>query len=129
MTAKASAARPAATPPRLRPGWMTIAGKEFTDHLLSIRLYVLMIVLGIAALIPLYFAAETIRSVADAASGSPAVFLALFVLSPENVSLLRFIKREQTDVKNLVKKIAADSAAGAKLLEEFARHDPFDQTG
>ena len=47
------------------------------------------------------------------------------LLSDEkNVSLLRFIKREQTDVKNLVKKIAAHSATGAKLLEEFARHDP-----
>ena len=42
----------------------------------------------------------------------------------KNVSLLRFIKREQEDVKTLVKKIAANSATGAKLLEEFARHDP-----
>jgi hypothetical protein len=42
----------------------------------------------------------------------------------KDVSILRFIKREHTDVKNLVKKIAANSAAGAKLLEEFARHDP-----
>jgi hypothetical protein len=42
----------------------------------------------------------------------------------KNVSLLRFIKQEPDDVKNLVKKIAANSAAGAKLLEEFARHDP-----
>jgi len=42
----------------------------------------------------------------------------------KDVSMLRFIKREQADVKNLVKKIAAASAAGAKLLEEFARHDP-----
>ena len=41
----------------------------------------------------------------------------------KNVSLLRFIKREQDDVKRLVKKIAANSAAGAKLLEELARHD------
>jgi ABC-2 type transport system permease protein len=74
---------------RLRPGWMTIAAKEFTDHLLSIRLYVLLIVLGIAALIPLYFAAETIRSLASSASGAPAVFLALFTLAPENVDILR----------------------------------------
>lgn len=42
----------------------------------------------------------------------------------KNVSLLRFIKREPDDVKNLVKKIAAASGAGAKLLEELARHDP-----
>src|SRR5882672_7659826 len=42
----------------------------------------------------------------------------------KDVSMLRFIKREHTDVKNLVKKIAVHSGAGAKLLEEFARHDP-----
>ncbi len=42
----------------------------------------------------------------------------------KDVSILRFIKREHTDVKNLVKKIAVNSATGAKLLEEFARHDP-----
>jgi hypothetical protein len=42
----------------------------------------------------------------------------------KNVSVLRFIKREQDDVKSLVKKIAATSATGAKLLEEFAKHDP-----
>jgi len=75
--------------PRLRPGWITIAGKEFTDHLLSVRLYVLLVVLGIAALIPLYFAAETIRSLADQASGQSAVFLALFTLAPQNVDFLR----------------------------------------
>jgi hypothetical protein len=42
----------------------------------------------------------------------------------KNVSILRFIKREQDDVKNLVKRIAAASGAGAKVLEEFAKHDP-----
>ncbi len=42
----------------------------------------------------------------------------------KDVSLLRFIKREEADVKSLVKRIAANSAAGAKLLEEYARHDP-----
>ena len=38
--------------------------------------------------------------------------------------MLRFIKRENSDVKALINKIAANSAAGAKLLEKFARHDP-----
>jgi hypothetical protein len=42
----------------------------------------------------------------------------------KDVSMLRFIKREHPDVKDLVKKIAANSAAGAKLLEEFAKRDP-----
>jgi ABC-2 type transport system permease protein len=83
----ASAARAAQAP--LRPGWITIAGKEFADHLHSVRLYVLLFVLGIAALIPLYFAAETIRSLASSVSGAAAVFLALFTVAPENVDLLR----------------------------------------
>jgi hypothetical protein len=42
----------------------------------------------------------------------------------KDVSILRFIKPEHSDVKNLVRKIAANSAAGAALLEEFARDDP-----
>ena len=75
----------AATERRIRPGWLTIASKELSDHVLSSRFYVLLIVLGIAALIPLYFAAERIRSLAEGASGSPAVFLALFVIEPEGV--------------------------------------------
>ncbi len=48
------------------------------------------------------------------------------------MSLLRFIKREEDDVKKLIKKIAAKAATGAKLLEEFARHDAsirLDETG
>jgi CheY-like chemotaxis protein len=42
----------------------------------------------------------------------------------KDVSMLRFIKREHSDVRTLVKKIAAASGAGAELLEDFARHDP-----
>src|ERR1035437_6946027 len=42
----------------------------------------------------------------------------------KDVSMLRFIKREHSDVKNLIKKIATTSGTGAKLLEEFASHDP-----
>ena len=41
----------------------------------------------------------------------------------KDVSLLRFIKQEHTDVKDLVKKIASASGAGSKLLEDFAKHD------
>jgi hypothetical protein len=42
----------------------------------------------------------------------------------KDVSMLRYIKREHTDVRNLVKKIATTSGAGSDLLEEFARQDP-----
>jgi len=70
---------------RLRPGWITIAAKELADHVLSVRFYVLLIVLGVAAIIPMYFAGETIRSAGETASGVPAVFLYLFTIGPEGV--------------------------------------------
>jgi ABC-2 type transport system permease protein len=72
----------------LRAGWLTVARKELADHLLSVRFYVLLFVLGAAAAIPLYFAAERIRALAPAASGSPAVFLALFTIGPEGADLV-----------------------------------------
>jgi ABC-2 type transport system permease protein len=72
---------------RLPAGWRVVAGKEVADYLASARFYVILIVLGVAALIPLYFASERIRSLAPAASGQPAVFLALFVLGPAGVNL------------------------------------------
>jgi hypothetical protein len=37
--------------------------------------------------------------------------------------MLRFIKREHSDVKNLVNKIAAAAGVGSKVLEELAKHD------
>jgi hypothetical protein len=42
----------------------------------------------------------------------------------KDVSLLRFIRPERSDVKQLVKKIATTSGTGAKLLEQFAKDDP-----
>ena len=56
----------------------------------SVRFVVLLIVLGLAAAIPLYFAADRIRDVGrSAASGVPAVFLALFTLGPQDIAILR----------------------------------------
>ena len=76
-------------PGRMGPGWPTIAAKEFTDHVQSARFYVLLVILGVAAMIPLYFAAEEIRSAASSVSGAQAVFLFLFTVGPQNISLLR----------------------------------------
>src|SRR6476646_8582786 len=70
-------------------GGRVIAAKEFGDHLLSVRFIVLLVVLGLAAAIPLYFAADRIRALAPAASGVPAVFLALFTLGSEQIAILR----------------------------------------
>src|SRR6185295_15820930 len=71
---------------RIRPGWITIAGKELADHLLSVRLYVLLVILGIAAVIPLYFVGEDVRSAATSASGYPAIFISLFAYPPKGVN-------------------------------------------
>ena len=66
-----------------RAGWMVVAAKEFSDHLLSARFVVLVIVLGLAAAIPLYFAASAIRDAASTVSSSQAIFIALFWLAPK----------------------------------------------
>jgi hypothetical protein len=42
----------------------------------------------------------------------------------KDVSMLRFIKSEHADVKDLVKRIATVSGTGATLLEQFAKDDP-----
>lgn len=83
----AAARRPATV--KLAPGWLTIASKEFADLVLSVRFYVLLIILGVAALIPLYFGAERLKAVADQASGSPALFLALFQIGPSGIDFVR----------------------------------------
>ncbi len=82
----------ATTAPRSRvphAGWRVIAAKEFGDHLLSVRFIVLMVVLGLAGAIPLYFAADQIRSLAPQATGVPAIFLALFTVGSPDVGILR----------------------------------------
>jgi ABC-2 type transport system permease protein len=84
------AAASTAGAPKLGPGWPMIAAKEFGDHVLSARFYVLLVVLGVAALIPLYFAADRLKSLTDQISGTtPALYLALFQLSPQGVDFLR----------------------------------------
>ncbi len=66
-------------------GWRTIAGKEFADHLESVRFFVLLIVIAIAAIVPMYFISTDISNSAPQLAGSPAVFLALFVVGSQSV--------------------------------------------
>jgi ABC-2 type transport system permease protein len=72
-------------PPR---GWLVIATKELGDHLTSARFLILLLVLGLAAGIPLYLATEQIRQLASQVSDARAIFLALFVLGPSDDSFL-----------------------------------------
>ena len=79
----------AASESRIVPGWRVIAAKELADHVTSIRFIVLLVVLGIAAAVPLYFASGQLRDAAEQASGVPAIFLALFTLGSEQFTFLR----------------------------------------
>ena len=67
-------------------GWRTIARKEIGDHISSVRFYVLLVIVGLGALVPLYFTADVIRNAASDASGTPAVFLALFSLGSDQAA-------------------------------------------
>ncbi len=66
-------------------GWRTIAGKELADHLESVRFIVLLLVVGIAAVVPMYFVSTDISSAAPQLSGQPALFLALFIVGSNQV--------------------------------------------
>jgi ABC-2 type transport system permease protein len=67
-------------------GWRTIAAKELSDHLSSVRFFVLLFVVGITAIIPLWFATNTISGVAAQASGAKFLFLALFTLPAQDAA-------------------------------------------
>ena len=78
--------------PNARPsssGWRVIAAKEFADHVTSVRFVVLVIILAVAAVVPLYFASARIRELAPQATGQPAIFLALFTLGSEQFGFLQ----------------------------------------
>jgi ABC-2 type transport system permease protein len=63
-------------------GWTVVAAKEFADHLLSVRFVVLVIILAIAAAVPLYFLSGLIREAAEGATEFPALYVALFFQAP-----------------------------------------------
>jgi ABC-2 type transport system permease protein len=92
MTTADSTLEPQATPtaPVSAPpssGWRVVARKELADQLLSVRFVVLFVVLGLAAAVPLYIAAEQIRSLASDVSGAQAVYIAMFIIGPPDVAI------------------------------------------
>ena len=70
-----------------RAGWRIVAAKEFADHVTSIRFYVLLAVIGLAAVVPFYFAADAIKAFAPQASSSRFAFVELFLYSPSNLPI------------------------------------------
>ncbi|MFO1541500.1 MAG: ABC transporter permease [Chloroflexota bacterium] len=74
---------PAATvPERLPAGWRVVAGKELTDHLVSVRFLLLLIMLGAVGLGAVLTVSGSIREAAAQVSGARGVFLLLFTLNP-----------------------------------------------
>jgi len=63
--------------------WRIVAGKEFADHLLSVRFLVLVLILGLAAAGAVYAAAGAIREAAPDVVGQPSLFLKLFTVAAE----------------------------------------------
>ncbi len=78
---------------RRTPGWMVIARKEFTDHILSVRFVALLILLGLVAVASVYAAAGALRDAAPDRSGAPGMFLMLFTVQGDPVpfSFLTFL--------------------------------------
>ena len=68
-------------------GWRIVAAKEFADHVTSARFYVLLLVLGLAAIVPLYFASDAIKSVASQITDSRFAFVELFLYSPADLPI------------------------------------------
>jgi len=69
-------------------GWMVVGSKEFADHLLSARFFVLLAILGLAGGIPIFLATEQMRTVASQIpAGFPGLFLQLFLIGPTDVSI------------------------------------------
>jgi ABC-2 type transport system permease protein len=66
-------------------GWRTIAAKELADHLESVRFIVLLIVVGVAAIVPMYFTSTAITASAPQLAGQPALFLWLFARGSQDV--------------------------------------------
>ena len=73
-------AEPAAAPPVPRMGWRVVARKEFADHVRSVRLLIVLAILGLSAIGAVAAAAGTVQGVAVDASRDPSVFLRLFVI-------------------------------------------------
>lgn len=81
MTAASSATSGTVDAPRRRMpsgGWRVVAAKEFGDHIVSVRLFILIAIIGLAAVAAVYSTTTFVRSNAQQAAGSPGLFVLLF---------------------------------------------------
>jgi hypothetical protein len=94
----------------------------------TIKLLLLTVTLPVACLLagchPLRAASPSGSSAAPDTRNNCYSLLHQLLDEQKDVSMLRFIKREHSDVRNLINKIAVQSGTASKLLEDFARRDP-----
>jgi ABC-2 type transport system permease protein len=79
----ARAVKPPIGPRAPRSGWPIVAAKELADDLLDARFYVLILILGLVGAGTVYFSSDAIRSSASQASGTPSLFLLMFLIGQE----------------------------------------------
>lgn len=92
MTERASVAVPAEDVPRApRAGWRIVAAKELADHLTSIRILILLALIGLAAALTVSAAAGGISEAAPQGGEGAAPFLRLFTLGPERFDRFSFL--------------------------------------
>jgi hypothetical protein len=66
-----------------RAGWPIVAANELADVLLDARFYVLILILGLVGAGTVYFSSDAIRSSASEASGTPSLFLLMFLIGQQ----------------------------------------------
>jgi ABC-2 type transport system permease protein len=87
---------PARTLGRLAPrgtpssGWRIVAAKEFGDGILSVRLFILLALLGLFAVAAIYSTASFVGNNAQAASGATGLFVLLFSHADPNSQVPSF---------------------------------------
>jgi ABC-2 type transport system permease protein len=74
-----------------RAGWRIVAAKELADHLTSIRMVILLGLMGLAAVLTVSAAAGGIREAAPEGADAAAPFLRLFTIGPERFDQFSFL--------------------------------------
>jgi ABC-2 type transport system permease protein len=77
-------------PPRW--GWRVVAAKEFGDGILSVRLFILILLLGLPAILAIYSTAAFVGNNAQSLNGVPGLFVAMFAHQDPSSQIPSFVE-------------------------------------
>jgi len=77
-------------PPRW--GWRVVAAKEFGDGILSVRLFILILLLGLPAILAIYSTAAFVGNNAESLNGVPGLFVAMFAHQDPGSQIPSFVE-------------------------------------